>query len=389
MERLEAAHTYILARAQEGCGRDLPVIVRVGGQPSYASATAVNTRLSFPPPTITTIAVPASAGISYTTSTLSTGGGEAVVLSGVNFGPLRVPPASPTGALVTPVVTYVGGPNGGDLSYAAVSCTKTAATTHRQIVCLTAPGAGRNYTWRVDVCGQLSASSLPTTSYAPPVVAAIAGSGRFGASTEGGQVLSIIGTNLGYAAASQLETALIITSVDYGQTPALQFRADSCRSVAAGRIDCVTAPGTGRNHSLRVIIAGQASNTLPAAMSYGEPVISLFDKTLLARTRGMEEVQLIGINFGFDIALVQVRAVRARSRRRRGTRSRRRRGARSRRRRGARSRRRCARSRLSLRVELARGGVDFAPLMWPCARRLARCFSGPLHRHGHSAPRRR
>jgi len=299
LDRLEAMHTYILARAQEGCGASLPVLVRAGGQASYASPTAVNTLLSFPSPTVTLLSVPAGSG--YTTATLATGGGQTVVIAGANFGPLRNPPTG--GALITPLVQYAGGP-GGALSYAAATCTKAAATAHTQITCTTAPGAGRDFRWTVEVCGQRSAPSTATTSFAPPIITSIGGTGRSGASTEGGQALTISGSNLGYAAASDAEMAIVVESVRYGRPAVLQFTAVSCRASSPSRIDCLTAEGTGRNHSLQAVIAGQASNAFVGAMSYAEPVLSNFDRAVLSPTRGGEEVHIIGSNFGFDIALV-------------------------------------------------------------------------------------
>jgi hypothetical protein len=303
MERIFANHEYITARLQQGCGANLPVSVRVGVQSSLSTNLAL-TSFSFPPPGIKGLTVGAP---DYTLSSLSTIGGDIIVITGTNFGPFDVPVGS--GTLLAPSVVYAGGPNG-QLGYEAVGCTKTVSTTHTRITCLTAPGAGTNFAWKVQVCGQWSSPSTATTAFSPPVITSVSGTGKTGASTEGGQQLSIFGTNLGYIAFASSEAAIVVTSVQYGPYPHLGFVADSCRVIDASRagcrIDCLTSQGTGFNHSLQANIAGQVSNVFTSAVSYGEPVISLFDRAIYAQTPGGDVLLINGTNFGFDISLVNV-----------------------------------------------------------------------------------
>lgn len=114
---------------------------------------------------------------------------------------------------------------------------------------------------------------------------------------QGGQSLSIFGTDLGYdGISSRDELAAVITSVRYGSPSGpgmLGYMALNCSiapnpTVRLARLDCLTSPGTGANHSLQVVIGGQASNILAAAMNYAPPTLAAFDWTTMADTRGGE-----------------------------------------------------------------------------------------------------
>jgi hypothetical protein len=152
-------------------------VVDIDGQASTASTTA------YGKPVITALSGPGAANA-------TTYGGEAVTLTGYNFGPKKG--ASETGnASFLESVTY--GPGGSE--YEASRCRVSVA--HVEIVCATVAGVGPALAWVVTVDGQASdASSSPKTNYAAP---AVRGLSPTRVDTAGGSTHVLNGTDLGMA----------------------------------------------------------------------------------------------------------------------------------------------------------------------------------------------
>jgi hypothetical protein len=236
-------HFSVRAILGEGCGNGNPVTVTVGAQPSTSSNVAA-TQISFPAPSITAITVPLAA--SYTPTTLANVGGQSLVLQGTNLGPAFV-----QGSPLLPAAVYANAM----YSY-AVTCTKSIqAAAHTQMSCITAPGVGASFAWTVNVCGQTSVLTANITSYAPPVITSISGPGSLDATTEGGQAVTVTGSNLGVEIFG-VPSSSIIQSVVYGKPGVLQFTAESCSvsyaSTSLTTLACLSAPGTGRGHAWQV-----------------------------------------------------------------------------------------------------------------------------------------
>ena len=63
--------------------------------------------------------------------------------------------------------------------------------------CLTQPGVGKEFKWQVTVASQTSAESTVLTRYRIPELKAVRGTGAFGASTVGNEVLYLEGDFFG------------------------------------------------------------------------------------------------------------------------------------------------------------------------------------------------
>jgi hypothetical protein len=149
---LEAADCFISVDHEEvtcltvpGAGSDLKWTLVVDGLVSAAPTTAYGV------PRITGVSGPGA-------SSASTYGGEAVVVSGANFGPPE------DQAKYFEYLSY--GPNG---RFLASNCT---VVSHVQLLCRTAPGIGANLQWVVSVAGQQSLEAV-TVSYAVPTVTSV------------------------------------------------------------------------------------------------------------------------------------------------------------------------------------------------------------------------
>jgi hypothetical protein len=84
--------------------------------------------------------------------------------------------------------------------YAARNCSVDPSNAHTVITCTTTSGVGTGHVWRVTVGGQESVPSASRTSYLAPTVTSMSGQGTYQAKTDGGQVVTISGAELGSAA---------------------------------------------------------------------------------------------------------------------------------------------------------------------------------------------
>ena len=236
-----------------GVGSSSSLSVSVQGV-SYTSPL-----LGYQPPCLWNISGPGVDGA-------STGGGDTVVLTGNNFGPV--------GALIDFVVygaTVVPGVN----PYSAVSSVLLAqgcavTVPHTQITCTTAPGVGSNLVWTVSIASQVSglcSSSVTTAAisshYALPTITSVTVVDSRGApagqmQTEGGTQVLVVGTNLGSSATTTLYlNGWRVPAVVQLSSTAMQFFAPA---------------GAGANLAVRVVVAGQTA-VAPTTLSYGAPYI--------------------------------------------------------------------------------------------------------------------
>ena len=214
-------------------------------------------------------------------------GGESIIIEGSNFGP-----NTPLNEIFA---TYSN-----DLAiFDAVTC--RVHIPHTQITCQSAPGAGENHVWTVEVSGQLS--RVPTVSYFPPEVHAVVRplavlstvgdrilnvfpgndteSTPKNLTTRGGEHVVIKGKNFGPPSRS----SDFLKWVKYGLNGE-QYTAVNCSVVSDTRISCLTVAGSGKDLSWRVNILGQSSalNTSPNALTtYAAPTLQEIRRSSLSQ----------------------------------------------------------------------------------------------------------
>lgn len=281
------AHTELECTSVAGVGFNHTWVVTVATQPS--SVTQWPLVSSYLPPSISSLGG---------ATAMSTQGSEVVLVRGTNLGPAQAAVGSGgSGAsTATPDADAEYG-RGGVVEY-GTTCVVTQDNV--ELSCTTAPGVGANHAWRVVVGGQTSEWSAATTSYLPPVVFAVGGEGAFGGSTQGGERVIVSGDQFGPAGDAS------ITSITYGPA-GLRYSAQNCSVTQAHRtIECVTAPGTGKDHSWFVTMDGQRSVNFPANSSYGPPFVTHFSGAAypFADTQGSQWLDVGGVNFGNDLALI-------------------------------------------------------------------------------------
>jgi hypothetical protein len=136
---------------------------------------------------------------------MDTGGGEAVTIRGINFGPTRIfwelPP--PLGQGLAPPqperVRAFYGPQDNPRQFEASHCQVEHA--HDEVKCITTAGVGKNHRWVIQIGTGTDVQSSPessnTSAYKRPAISEISGPGVTGGSTAGGQDFWIHGDNLG------------------------------------------------------------------------------------------------------------------------------------------------------------------------------------------------
>ncbi len=142
---------------------------------------------------------------------LSTQGGEAVTVYGKNLGPS-------IGALDS--VSYRNSRLANSTTFTVDVRGCVMLEPHESVSCHTVVGAGQSLEWVLVVAGQ--ESSNPSTSYAPPFVAAIvpaaAGVDVGALPTNGGASVWLVGTNFGPEHQSPDALTSFLDAVTYGPT---------------------------------------------------------------------------------------------------------------------------------------------------------------------------
>jgi hypothetical protein len=268
-------------------------VTTTDGQTSPATPFPWST--SYAAPAITSVATQDAA---TTATMLRTTVGDVIVLTGTNFGP--------TGAAQGPLlVTYAGTGMG---AFTAANCAVTTADT--QITCTTVVGVGAYFawkykykykykiywTWTVEVGGQASPASIGangTTSFAPPDIDSVVASPLLAA---GGGSVSITGKYFG-----PVGTAVAAV---YTRDYAGYYNARCAVIQANVLIECVAAPGVGKDFTWVICVGSQHSASSSGTTSYAIPVVNalqLFPTPTGAtgpNTAGGDEFSIHGRNFG-------------------------------------------------------------------------------------------
>ena len=313
------SQTRVVCTSAEGVGKDHTWVITVDGQSSAPSGGVT----AYAPPVLTGVAgfVNPTSGVAVDVGALRTEGGETVVLSGDNFGPLSsvVLPGSTAGDITA------------EVSAAALNkCLHVACrvvTAHTVLHCTTTAGVGAGYTWAVSVAGQPSGAAPQLTGYHPPQLERVFGDGAFGSPTEGGSLVYVAGRYFGPPASADagagractttgvVHDPAVAINVTYG-TPdpaapatdlARHFTALDCQVETPHRLlGCTMGQGTGRNHFWRASVAGQATALLSTATFYAPPFVTQLagDAAPSARTEGDQQLIVVGNNFGTDLSVI-------------------------------------------------------------------------------------
>lgn len=221
---------------------------------------------------------------------MATVGGEEVILVGKNFG--REGSTAITAQY-----------SNGNYTIEAASCVVWAAGT--QVRCVSSPGVGTNFRWRVRVGKFWSPYSPPTTttSYAAPTVAAFRGEGASGGTTAGQQLVVVRGTQFGERQHAAVDSVHYETETEDGRR--VRFPAYNC-SIAEDHVElhCLTTPGAGTGLEWTIFVAGQRS--VAPATRYAPPVVHTVEAPAQnptvnphrLDTRGGELVNVSGADFG-------------------------------------------------------------------------------------------
>ena len=231
---------------------------------------------------------------------LTTAGGEEVTLTGYNLGSEFDPHPS-----IQRRLEAVYFSNATQASFPAVGCRVTKHDT--EIKCSSSAGFGAGYSFQLALEGftplpgrlnQLSNWSNGTITYASPNLVEFSGAGSQEASSNGSQLVRIRGSQFGTVAAGALD------SVTYGPT-GREYNATDCAVVVDhSTIECLTAPGVGKDLRWVVVIAGLTSQT--PTTSYAAPSISSVriqrgdssNSTGSRTSGGLDFLLLEGDNFG-------------------------------------------------------------------------------------------
>jgi hypothetical protein len=149
------------------------------------------------------------------------------------------------------------------LTYVATDCRVSVA--HRQMVCLTTAGTGRDLMWGAIIGGQPSGVfTNQTTNYHPPIISYYSGAGSTNANTTGNELVWIDGRNFG-------PLGTIVQSATYGWKGA-DFNASGCAVIIAHtRVQCFTAVGAGTGLSWLITVDSQQS--VAPTTNYAPPLI--------------------------------------------------------------------------------------------------------------------
>ncbi|KAA0162016.1 hypothetical protein FNF27_08106 [Cafeteria roenbergensis] len=218
-----------------------------------------------------------------------TKGGQQVLLSGANFGPVTQLDADGNViAGLAPLAMY--GRDGPSWpAYHARDCRVTVP--HEQVLCITTEGTGRELVWELEIGAQRTARMLDMpTNYHPPVVSFYRGPGATDADTAGQEVVFIEGRNFG-------GLATVVQNATYGKGSA-EFSAQDCSVVTAHTlIQCTTDVGAGEDLTWSITVDEQAS--VSPTTDYHPPEITGFAGPAAAdaSTNGGQEIVIQGNYF--------------------------------------------------------------------------------------------
>lgn len=181
-------------------------------------------------------------------------------------------------------------------------------TEQSRVTCVTVPGVGRGYVFRIRVGSDWSEYSgvESALSFSAPIVMGFSGAGaEIGASTMGGEVVKLRGVHFGPA--SVYPRALgAVTYTPIGTD--YLFTATSCNVTQDDvEITCLTGPGVGSALSWRVVVANLSSSA--PLTKYASPKISdisLLGSSVPKVAEGVGKLVLTGLSSsGGDVLVVK------------------------------------------------------------------------------------
>ena len=247
------AHTQMACRTCAGAGGNLRWTAVIDGQRSRAPTNG------YMRPTVTQVTAE-RAGVPV--ATLSTGGGDTLVIDGLNFGASIADLRGDIGS-----ITY--GPSSATRKF--ICSNVTIVIPHSRLSCLTAPGVGTQLRVVVTVATQRSTSdgsSGVVVQYDIPRVFSltrVALAALEGNSTKGSDLFRVTGINFGYF--GERPRVLFIENIPGGRTQ----EAVAVGAVSTTSIQFLTPTGVGRDVSVLVSVAGVHSNAF--AFHYSKPHI--------------------------------------------------------------------------------------------------------------------
>ena len=246
----------------------------------------------------------------------ATVGGQAVFISGINFGydsgniTARYRLALQAGVRGYTLPTANGSFTPTAVTYVPSAC--VVSVPHTQLTCTTVPGAGAALEWSVVVNGVANVN--PSTSYAAPIINGFAlfdstGTGIASADTSGGQTLAILGSGFGPATNTTATTGafpLLQSVVLYGPS-GTAYPMTNYSIVSDGVISITTPPGSGAGWRASVTVADRDSALSSATFAYSAPSIASIDcggtwpaLPASGSTRGGTVCTLTGANFALE-----------------------------------------------------------------------------------------
>ena len=309
-------HNTAVCQSMPGSGRNHRLQVIVGSdEDGWQTSDPSTVTVSYGAPSIQVGGISGPGAIRADTQ-----GGQVIIVAGANFG-ARTPllPGAPAACGGTPhppssvhlledpsllpfnvtseVPQLVYGPASDPNRYKSSSCVVSNVQSTR-LSCCSAVGTGKGFVYRVSVDGQespLHASQNLSTGYHPPVLQSFDPRDAQGRRTEGGGVISVLGSFFG-------PSMEFVEQVAYGKAPLaenLEFSAENCTMVRPHfELECLTAEGAGKGLSWTVKVNGQRSET--PTTGHEHPQISHFSGQAMpvGSARGGQWLIVHGSDFG-------------------------------------------------------------------------------------------
>ena len=325
-------NTAIVCSSAAGFGNNQVWTVTISGNSVGSTTSVIETSYNYP--------VIESVSISDSAVTMSTVGGESVLLTGTNMGPIGTQYWGDFGPTRLGGYGYCAGRTTGTGTW----CTTTTANT--QVTCSTAAGVGTSHSWRLqerkhaswktqDHSAITKTSGTGTLDYTAPVINQLIipekATESGGLRTQGGEDILLIGSGYGSPntnlypcgkeslspngnvyppAGPQHPVARYgATGVEYprragSNTECSDSTTSGCGAVCSVQSDvqmtCNTEPAVGALHTWTVLVAGQTSIPSTGTTNHRRPVFSVISGAGLkgGGTEGGTTVNIIGDQFG-------------------------------------------------------------------------------------------
>jgi hypothetical protein len=264
-------NTQVTCTSVSGVGKDLTLVLSIGGRPSDVNPSV---KLTYMSPSISKIEM---TGVSPTT------GGQPFVITGFNLG-----------NVISQVSIRYGPTDVGVTKFLATDC--TIVTPHTSITCKSAPGIGINLQYTITVAGLTSLLSSSSTQYGGPTVASLKYPSG-GLDTKGGETVTITGSGYGPFVG---EYSWITAT--YAGASGTALTSVGCAIVSQTEATCRSVEGVGKLHQWVITVAKQVSAAGPVtpiiANSYIPPSITSVTTSTAWSTTGGTLFTLIGVQFG-------------------------------------------------------------------------------------------